>query len=134
MYRVSMFSHLSVPKVVFSFSPSIPSILVNSLLSHSSCYFLLPRISRSSFSSSSSSSRWHHSKFFEVTFLHSFFAREHTLINNISNFIFTIYTAKRRLFIPKPQSAISSCIILLLMKFVTWCSLPLLLLLYGVHW
>ena len=56
-YRVPMFSHVSVHKDLFSFSIFAvdPFHVVNSLLSHSYCYFLHPRILRSSFSSSS---RW----------------------------------------------------------------------------
>ena len=44
-----MFSHLSVLKYYFtpSFFPVDPFHVVNSLLSHSNCYFLNPLISRS---------------------------------------------------------------------------------------
>ena len=49
MYRVSMFLHLSEPKVylpspIFSVDPFH---VVNSLLSYPSCYFLHPQFSRS---------------------------------------------------------------------------------------
>ena len=47
-----MFSHLSVPKVLFRCNLPVNSFhVVNSRLSHSSCYFLHPRIWRSSLSS-----------------------------------------------------------------------------------
>ena len=55
MYKITMFPHLSALTFYFS-SPffSVDSFhVVNSRLSHSCCYFLHPRISRSSFSSSS---------------------------------------------------------------------------------
>ena len=67
-YRIWLFSHLSVPKVLFSFSifPCRSIHVVNSLLSHSSCYFLDPRISSYSFSSSS---RWTPYKFFFSLFI-----------------------------------------------------------------
>ena len=58
MYRVSMFSHLILLKVLilffFSILPVDPFHARNPLLSHSSCYFLHQRISSSSLSSSSS--------------------------------------------------------------------------------
>ena len=49
LYRVSMFSHLSVSKFPSPFLPVDPFNVVNSLHSHSSCYFLYPRISRYSY-------------------------------------------------------------------------------------
>ena len=55
MYRVSLVTHLSVPKFLFFLPPFFsidPLHVVNSLLSHSCCYFLHPQISRSSVSAS----------------------------------------------------------------------------------
>ena len=53
MYRVSLFSRLSVPEVLTLSSLFFPvDQFCASFLSHSSCYFLYPRISKSSLLSS----------------------------------------------------------------------------------
>ena len=83
MYRVSMFAHFSVPKILIFSSPFFsvdPFHIVNSLLSQSYCYFLHPRISRSAFlffffifffQMGTTS------KFFDVMSLHLFFVHGH---------------------------------------------------------